>query len=163
MADHVDHVLAQWRAERPDLDVSPMGVIGRLSIASRLVENQLGKVFAAHELDGASFDVLATLLRSGSPYRLTPGQLSRDAMVTSGAITQRLDRLQARGLVSRTRSEQDGRGVDVTLTADGRKVVEAALPDHVDNEHRLLASLSAEQREQLAAILSTLITALDVE
>ena len=160
MADHIEQVLAQWRAERPDLDVSPMAVIGRLSQASRLVDVELRHTFAEHGLDAASFDVLATLARAGPPYRLTPGQLTRAAMVTSGAITQRLDRLEARGLVARTPSSSDGRAVHVALTADGHATIDRALPDHIQTEHRLLAGLTPEQRRALADALSLLITSI---
>jgi DNA-binding MarR family transcriptional regulator len=160
MTDHVDEVLAQWHAERPDLDVSPMGIVGRLSIASRMVESELKRVFALHGLDSASFDVLATLRRSGPPYRLTPGRLTHSAMVTSGAISQRLDRLEARGLLTRTPNASDGRGVDVTLSPAGHQLIDAVLPDHVRNEHRMLAALTPEERATLAAVLSKLITSM---
>ncbi|GAA4431602.1 MarR family transcriptional regulator [Actinokineospora soli] len=161
MADHVDLVLAQWHAERPDLDVSPMGVIGRLSRLARLVDGELGKTFAAHGLDRASFDVLATLRRSGPPYRLTPTELLRSSMVTSGAITQRLDRLEARGLVARTPSERDGRGVVVALTDAGRALLDETLPDHLATEHRLLSALSRGEQDDLAKTLKRLLESLD--
>ncbi|UNO43718.1 MarR family transcriptional regulator [Streptomyces sp. MST-110588] len=160
MTDHVDRVLEQWAAQRPDLDVSPMAVFGRLKRASRLVDAELRRVFAAHDLDAASFDVLATLRRSGPPYRLTPAALMRAAMVTSGAITQRLDRLEARGLVARASSASDGRSVHVLLTDQGRTVIDQALPDHVENEHRLLAALSETEREALAHSLRRLLESL---
>jgi DNA-binding MarR family transcriptional regulator len=160
VADHVDLVLNQWAAQRPDLDVSPMAVIGRLSRAHRLIDAELGRTFAKHGLDRASFDVLATLRRSDPPHRLTPTGLMRASMVTSGAITQRLDRLEARGLVARIPSESDGRGVHVQLTAEGRALIDRALPDHVDTEKRVLAALSAAQREELAGTLRTLLQSL---
>ncbi|MEJ3654309.1 MarR family transcriptional regulator [Actinomycetes bacterium KLBMP 9759] len=159
MPDHVDHILEQWRTERPDLDTSPMGVIGRLSRLSRLVDAALGETFAGHGLDRASFDVLATLRRSGRPY-LTPAELTRSSMVTSGAITQRLDRLEARELVSRTRSPSDGREVHVALTAAGLALVDRTLPDHLATEHRLLAALSPDERAALADTLRTILEAL---
>lgn len=155
--DHVDAVLEQWHAERPDLDVTPMAVIGRLSIASRLVDSHLARTFAAHDLDAASFDVLATLRRAGPPYQLSPTQLTRAAMVTTGAVSQRLDRLQARGLVTRTPSASDGRGVQVTLTPAGREAIDRALPDHLATEQRLLAALDPDQRDALAGGLQQLI------
>ncbi|MBY8849414.1 MarR family winged helix-turn-helix transcriptional regulator [Saccharothrix longispora] len=160
MADHVDLVLDQWRAQRPDLDVSPMAVIGRLSRLARLVDGRLGATFAAHGLDRASFDVLATLRRSGPPHRLTPTGLMRASMVTSGAITQRLDRLEARGLVTRGPSEVDGRGVVVELTPEGLRLVDDTLPDHLATEHDLLGALSAREREELAAALRTVLESL---
>ncbi|MEU7746660.1 MarR family transcriptional regulator [Nonomuraea sp. NPDC049158] len=158
MTDHVDRVLEQWAEQRPDLDVSPMAIIGRLSRLSRLIGTELTRTFSAHELDSASFDVLATLRRNGRS--LTPAELMKSAMVTSGAITQRLDRLQSRGLVSRTPSEKDGRVVHVALTEEGRALIDRALPDHVETEHRLLAALSEPRRAALAGELKELLESL---
>ncbi|WP_455359794.1 MarR family winged helix-turn-helix transcriptional regulator [Streptomyces sp. SYSU K21746] len=160
MTDHVDRVLEQWGAERPDLDASPMAVIGRLRRLSRLIDTELRRTFAAHGLDAASFDVLATLRRSGPPYRLTPAELMRTAMVTSGAITQRLDRLESRGLVARTPSAVDGRVVHVALTDEGYALIDRALPDHIANEHRLLAALGTAERDALADALRNLLESL---
>ena len=160
MADHVDLVLGQWHAQRPDLDVSPMAVIGRLSRLARLVDVELGRTFAAHGLDRASFDVLATLRRSAPPHRLTPTELMRASMVTSGADTQRLDRLEARGLVVRTPNEHDGRGVVVALTDAGRDLIDRTLPDHLATENRLLGALSHPERTALADTLKHLLESL---
>jgi DNA-binding MarR family transcriptional regulator len=160
MADHVDFVLEQWATERPDLDMAPMGVIGRLLRATRKIDTELNRTFSAHGLDRPSFDVLATLRRAGPPHRLTPAQLMRTSMVTSGAITQRLDRLERRGLVTRTPSESDGRSVYVTLTAEGRDLIDAALPDHLANEDRLLAALTSAQRRALSDTLRRLLESL---
>ena len=160
MADHVDLVLEQWGEQRPDLDTSPMGVIGRLSRLSQLFDGALRRNFARHDLDRASFDVLATLRRSNSEHSLTPAGLMHSSMVTSGAISQRLDRLEARGLVTRAPSETDGRGVRVTLTAEGLRLIDAVLPTHVDTEHQLLAGLSADEQRQLAGLLRTLLESL---
>jgi DNA-binding MarR family transcriptional regulator len=160
MADHVDRVLQQWSEQRPDLDVSPMAVMGRLKRLTLLVDGELRRNFAAHDLDRPSFDVLATLRRSNAEHSLTPAGLMRSAMVTSGAITQRLDRLEARGLVSRRPSETDGRGVLVTLTPAGLKLVDAVLPTHVATENRLLEGLSQAEREILADTLRTLLESL---
>lgn len=153
-------MLEQWAAQRADLDVSPMAVIGRLSRLVRVVNGELSRTFGAHGLDAASFDVLATLRRSGKPYRRAPGELMRDAMVTSGAITQRLERLERRGLITRTPSAADRRGVDVSLTADGLALIDRVLPEHVATEHRLLAALPAEERTALAGALRTLLESL---
>jgi len=144
MADHVDRVLAQWHAERPDLDVSPMAVIGRLARLSALVDAELRRTFARHGLDRATFDVLATLRRSGPPYRLTPTELMRSAMVTSGAITQRLDKMEARGLVERTPNEADGRGVRVQLTEAGGEVIDRAL---LGDDELVASGMTPTQRE----------------
>lgn len=160
MADHVDRVLEQWSAQRPDLDVSPLAVVGRLSRLSQLIQAELRSTLSAHELDASSFDVLATLRRSDPPHRLTPAELMRASMVTSGAVTQRLDRLQAYGMVTRTRSDTDGRVVHVGLTEVGRTLVDQALPDHVDTGNRLLAALDGSQREALADTLRTLLESL---
>jgi DNA-binding MarR family transcriptional regulator len=159
MGDQVDRLMAQWAAVRPDLDVSPMGVIGRLSRLSRLIDAELLRVFAVHDLDRASFDVLATLRRNVTP--LTPADLMRSSMITSGAVTQRLDRLVARGLVARTPSPTDGRVVLVSLTEEGLAVIDRALPGHVANEHRILAALSDEDRDALTATLRRLLTSLE--
>ncbi|WP_328988477.1 MarR family transcriptional regulator [Kribbella sp. NBC_01245] len=160
MADHVDRILEQWNTQRPDLDASPMAVIGRLSRLSLLIGGELGRTFADHGLDRPSFDVLATLRRSNAEHSLTPADLMRSSMVTSGAITQRLDRLEARGLVSRAPSQTDGRGVQVTLTKAGLTLIDDALPDHIATENRLLEALSREERDALAETLRTLLESL---
>ncbi|MFB9201378.1 MarR family winged helix-turn-helix transcriptional regulator [Nonomuraea spiralis] len=160
MADQVDNILRQWHAQRPDLDVSPMAVIGRLSRLSRLIDAELTRTFARHGLDRASFDVLATLRRSDPPHRLTPAALMRASMVTSGAVTQRLDRLESRGLVRRTPSDSDGRAVHVTLTDEGLALIDRVLPDHLATEQRLLSALSGQRREKLAATLRELLESL---
>ncbi|MFC9691308.1 MarR family winged helix-turn-helix transcriptional regulator [Kribbella sp. NPDC056951] len=160
MPDHVDLFLEQWGEQRPDLDASPMAVVGRLKRLAQVADTELRRNFARHDLDSASFDVLATLRRSNSEHRLTPAGLMRSSMVTSGAITQRLDRLEARGLVTRTPSETDGRGVQVTLTAEGLRLIDDVLPGHLQTEETLLAALSKAEREQLADTLRTLLEAL---
>ncbi len=137
-----------------------MAVIGRLSRLSRLIDAELRRTFAAHGLDSASFDVLATLRRADPPHRLTPAELMRASMITSGAVTQRLDRLESRGLVTRTPSDSDGRGVHVTLTEEGYALIERVLPDHLATEHRVLSALTDERRETLAAILRDLLQSL---
>jgi DNA-binding MarR family transcriptional regulator len=151
--DAVDRILAQWARERPDLDCSPMGIIGRISQLQREVNLAQRATFARHGLDVPSFDVLAALRRAGPPYQLTPTALMRTALVTSGAITQRLDRLEEKGLITRTRSEADGRAVVVTLTAAGRTALDTALPDHLDTERKLLEGLTDDDLDQLAALL----------
>lgn len=160
MADHVDRVLEQWGAERPDLDVSPTAVIGRVSRLARLIDAELRRTFSAHGLDPASFDVLTSLRRSGPPYRLTPTELTHSSMVTSGAITQRLDRLEERGLITRTSSQSDKRSRHVALTDDGRMLVDRALPDHLDTEQRLLAGLTMPRRDEVAEALRDWLEAL---
>lgn len=158
--DHVDFVLSQWARERPDLDAAPMGVVGRISRLARLLDVELSRAFSVHGLDRPTFDVLAALRRSGPPFRLSPAGLTRASMVTSGAITQRLDRLEERGLITRTRSDLDARCVYVALTDKGRTLIDQALPDHVANEDRLLAPLTAAQRRALADSLRKLLESL---
>jgi DNA-binding MarR family transcriptional regulator len=158
--DAVDLILEQWARERPDLDCSPMGIIGRISQLQREVYLAQRATFARHGLDVPSFDVLAALLRAGPPYQLTPTALMRTALVTSGAITQRLDRLEERGLITRERSDADGRAVVVTLTEAGRVALDGALPDHLETERALLEGLSEAERQQLAGLLRRFLVAL---
>ncbi len=158
--DAVDLILEQWARERPDLDCSPMGIIGRISQLQREVHLAQRATFARHGLDIPSFDVLAALRRAGVPYQLTPTALMRTALVTSGAITQRLDRLEEKGLITRERSEADGRAVVVTLTEAGRTALDQVLPDHLDTERKLLEGLSDEDRTQLAGLLRRFLVSL---
>ena len=156
----MDRILAQWAEERPDLDCRPMGVIGRISQLQREVFLAQRSTFARHGLDAPSFDVLAALRRAGEPYQLTPTALMRTALVTSGAITQRLDRLEERGLITRGRSDSDGRAVVVTLTDAGRTALDAALPDHLATERGMLEGLTAAEQTQLADLLRRFLVAL---
>jgi DNA-binding MarR family transcriptional regulator len=158
--DSVDQILEQWSRERPDLDCSPMGIIGRITQLQREVYLAQRATFARHGLDAPSFDVLAALRRAGEPYQLTPTALMRSALVTSGAITQRLDRLEEKGFITRERSRADGRAVVVTLSAAGRAALDAALPDHLETERALLAGLPVEDRELLAGLLRRLLVGL---
>ena len=157
--DAVDRITAQWRRARPDLDPSPMEVIGRITRLSALIQRELERVFADYELAGGDFDVLATLRRSGAP--VTPGELSRSTMVTTGGMTKRLDRLEALGLIRRKSDPRDRRGRLIALTDNGRALIDRALEAHLQNEERLLANLPAAKREHLAALLRELLTALD--
>lgn len=153
--------MEQWRRERPDLDVSPMGVIGRLNEASALIaRDRLAPLFARFGLQPGEFDVLATLRRSGAPYALTPTELYEATMVTSGAMTARLDRLEKAGLIRRAPHPSDRRGVVVELTAKGRELTDEALAAHVANEHQILSGLTSEDREMLANLLEKLIVSL---
>lgn len=153
MTDQVDRILEQWQREKPDLDASPMAVIGRLSRAALAVESRLAATFARHGLDASSFDVLATLLRSGTPYRITPAELARDAMISTSAVAQRLNKLEARGLVAREANPNDGRGTLVALTGTGKGLIEKALPDHLETERTILHPLNSEEQAILALLL----------
>ncbi len=158
--DGVDGILRQWRQERPDLDATPMGVIGRLSRLSRELEQHLDPVFARHGLEAGLFDVLATLRRSGEPYRMRPADLAQAVMLTSSGTTKRLDRLESAGLIERRPDPQDRRGLLIELTPAGHRLIDEAVTDHVAAEHRLLAALSPAERDQLAGLLRTLLLGL---
>jgi DNA-binding MarR family transcriptional regulator len=158
--DGVDLILEQWQRERPDLDASPIGVIGRISRLARELEARLEPVYAEQGLEPGWYDVLATLRRSGPPYRLRPTEFSSALMLTSSGTTKRLDRLEQAGLVARTPDPDDRRGTLITLTAAGRELVDAASEAHLANEHRLLGALSEGERERLAALLRKLLVGL---
>lgn len=159
--DHVDRIVAQWRLERPDLDSTPMAVIGRLSRASAAVDARLAATFAAHDVDASTFDVLATLARQGPPYRITPAELAASSMITSSAVAQRLNRLDKLGLVTREPHPDDGRGKFVQITMAGRELLDKVLPDHLATEEAILEPLSAHDRNMLAQLLAKLAATAD--
>lgn len=162
MEDSVDRIIGQWAKARPDIDVSAMGVLGRLSRLSRIFERELQDVFSEHGLQSGEFDLLATLRRADTDgHGLTAGELSASSMVTSGAVTNRLDRLVAKGFVTREADPRSRRTIRVALTPSGRRVIDAALQDHVANEERLLALMTGEQREQLEELLRALLHQLE--
>ncbi|MDO9598707.1 MAG: MarR family transcriptional regulator [Azoarcus sp.] len=160
-ADAVDVILEQWRRERPDLDVSPMGPIGRLGRCAALLRARLDECFCAFGMSSWEFDVLATLRRSGAPYCLGPTSLFSTLMVTSGTMTHRLKGLEARGLVERLPNPDDARGLLVQLTASGLELIDRAVTAHVDNEHRILGDLSADAVAALDASLIGLLAELE--
>jgi DNA-binding MarR family transcriptional regulator len=160
-ADRVDAILAQWRKERPDLDVSPMGTIGRIKRCAALLQRRLDETFASFELTGWEFDVLATLRRSGTPYCLAPTALFSALMITSGTMTHRLKGLESRGLVQRIPSEEDGRSLLVKLTPTGLALIDLAVEAHVENEHRILAAMQPADLAELNDRLSLLLIALE--
>lgn len=161
--DPVDEVIDQWRQQRPDLDVSPIGIIGRISRAERLIAEQMTAVSLKFKLERWGFDVLATLRRSGEPFHLTPTQLFHSLMVTSGAMTNRIDRLEAAGLVERLVDPADRRGVLVSLTRNGLKLIDRAIVAHMEVEEAMLASFSSTDRERLASLLRTLLMTLEAK
>jgi DNA-binding MarR family transcriptional regulator len=152
-ADHVDRILEQWARERPDLDVSPAGVIDRMSRVSNRLTEELVAVYATFGLGEGEFDILATLRRSGAPYALSPGELAAATMVTSGAISKRVDRCERQGWVARSVDNRDGRGRLISLTVQGRALIDEAFTAHMANEHRLVGLLSEHDRTLLAAAL----------
>jgi DNA-binding MarR family transcriptional regulator len=151
--DHVGYVLRQWRRQLPELDRSAFAVAGRISRLAVLLQDQLETTFATHGVTGGEFDVLAALRREGQPYRLTPTELSTALIVTSGGMTGRLHALEDRDLVRRSPDVHDRRSTAVTLTPEGKRLVEETLADHTRNEERLVGLLSEGQRDQLAALL----------
>lgn len=159
--DHVDEIISQWREQRPDVDVSAMAVIGRISRLERLIRPRLNSVFSQHGLESWEFDVLATLRRSGPPFRLSAGQLLESMMITSGTMTHRIDRLSEREFIRRVNDPTDRRVVLVELTEKGLVKIDQALPDHASNETRLLDSLTARERDRLIELLRKLHSSLD--
>lgn len=151
--DRLDRIQAAWRHERPDLDVRPQGVIGRLSRVANHVTDELVAVYRQHGLGEGDFDVLATLRRAGEPYERTPGDLCANTLVTSGAMTKRVDRLAAAGLVTRRVSDRDARERVIALTPRGIEVIDAAFTDHMTNERRLLDALDPADVDQLEHLL----------
>ncbi|MEI2778758.1 MAG: MarR family winged helix-turn-helix transcriptional regulator [Tetrasphaera sp.] len=154
--DDVDALVAAWARERPDLDVTPLLVLSRVTRLARRLDRARASAFAGHHLETWEFDVLSALRRAGRPYELSPGQLVAATLVTSGTMTNRIDRLQARDLVRRRPSRSDRRGVIVALTPSGQTAVDGALIDLLEHERVLLAGLNPSDQELLAALLRTL-------
>jgi DNA-binding MarR family transcriptional regulator len=152
--DRVARIQAEWARERPELDVSPQGVIGRLHRLAARLTDELVAVYAEHGLTEGEFDVLATLRRAGAPYERSAGELAERTMITTGGMTKRLDRLEEKGMITRRPSEADARGRVVALTTHGRDVIDAAFADHAANERRLVNMLPTRDREALEAILT---------
>jgi DNA-binding MarR family transcriptional regulator len=155
--DEVDELADAWARERPDLDLAPVAVFSRIGRLSRRLDLARRDAFAAHDIESWEFDVLAALRRAGAPYQLSPGRLLRETLVTSGTMTNRIDRLAARGLVERSPDPDDRRGVIVRLTAEGKSTVDAAFAALLEAESELLTDLPPRDRERLAALLRTLL------
>jgi DNA-binding MarR family transcriptional regulator len=155
--DHVDRVRALWAKQWPELDTSPIAVVARVGRLARYFDHGMEEVLAAHGLRRESWDALASLRRVGPPYRLSPTELYRGLMRTSGAITNRLRRLESGGLVRRVPDPADGRGMLVELTPKGLELVDRVAPAHVANENRMLAALTPAERDRLADLLRKLL------
>ncbi|KQV10504.1 transcriptional regulator [Rhizobium sp. Root1203] len=151
--DRVDKILSQWRRERPDLDTEAMGILGRLKRLTTHLAREVEQVLQQHGLSSSSFDVLATLRRSGAPYRLSPGDLLGMTMVSSGTMTNRIDQLEKSGFVKRVVNPDDRRSVLIALTDKGLDIVEAAVGAHVANQQRLTQALTGEEKAELDALL----------
>jgi len=159
--DEVDDLVAAWHTERPDLDVAPLQVLSRVSRLARHLDLARRASFASRRLETWEFDVLSALRRQGPPYQMTPGALLRATLVTSGTMTNRIDRLAEAGLVRRQPDPGDRRGVLVTLTDLGRTKADDALADLLRRERDLLASLGPADQETLASLLRTLLAPFD--
>ena len=156
MRDEVDRLVEAWTAARPDLDLEPMQVLSRVTRLSRQLDAARRTAFAEHGVEPWEFDVLAALRRAGPPYQLSPGRLLRETMVTSGTMTNRIDRLEQRRLVTRLPHPRDRRGVLVQLTEAGRATVDGALAGLLERERRLLSALDPDDQQELAALLRRL-------
>jgi len=152
--DHVSRIQADWNRERPELDVAPIGVIGRLHRLAAALTEELVAVYAQFGLTEGEFDVLSALRRAGAPYERAPGELAQHTMVTTGAITKRIDRLIDAGFVTRRQSEVDARGRVVGLTPAGVAIIDAAVVAHLENERRLLAQLEPTEARTLEVVLT---------
>ncbi len=159
-SDEVDDLVSAWTRARPDLDLGPVEIFSRVSRLARQLDLARKAAFAEHEVEAWEFDVLAALRRAGAPYALTPGKLTRETLVTSGTMTNRVDRLTRRGLVSRSPDPSDRRGVLVTLTHEGKVAVDAAFEALLQREARLLEALGEDKRVELAAHLKVLMAPL---
>lgn len=161
--DGVDKILQQWARARPDLDVSAMGPVGRLSRVAQANSARMAKTFAQHGLNAAAFDVLATLRRAAPPHALSPGDLMASMMITSGTMTNRIDQLVKAALVTRTTDPKDGRRGVVQLTPQGFELIDKALADHVETQRSLLKGLSAQEVETLDGLLRKLMLREDTQ
>jgi DNA-binding MarR family transcriptional regulator len=161
MEDEVDRLVAGWRQALPDLDVSPLEVLSRVTRLARHLDRQRSLIFARHDLETWTFDVLAALRRADPPHQLSPGQLLAQTLVTSGTMTNRIDHLEARGLVRRRPDPTDARSVRVQLTAAGRRRVDAALGDLVTRENAILGTLDSHERATLAGLLRRIVAPFD--
>jgi DNA-binding MarR family transcriptional regulator len=163
MRDEVDRLVEAWQRERPDLDLAPMQVLSRVSRLGHHLDRARRAAFTDHGVESWEFDVLAALRRAGSPYELSPGRLIKETLVTSGTMTNRVDRLVARGLVERLPDPNDRRGVLVRLTDDGRAKVDGALASLLDRERELLGGLDASAQGRLASLLRRLVAPFEPE
>ncbi|HHB1594783.1 TPA: MarR family winged helix-turn-helix transcriptional regulator [Vibrio campbellii] len=155
--DAIDRVVSQWAKEKPELDTEPMAIMGRLMRIAKHMENHVAELHKRYDLKMGEFDVLATLRRSGKPYRLTPSELISSMMLTSGAMTNRLDKLEKKGLIAREHSKEDRRSVTVELTAKGFELIDSLIEQHLQAQHELMGSLSSAEKGQVNQALKLLL------
>ncbi|RDX36700.1 MarR family transcriptional regulator [Vibrio campbellii] len=155
--DAIDRVVSQWAKEKPELDTEPMAIMGRLMRIAKHMENHVAELHKRYDLKMGEFDVLATLRRSGPPYRLTPSELISSMMLTSGAMTNRLDKLEKKGLIAREHSKEDRRSVTVELTAKGFELIDSLIEQHLQAQHELMGSLSSADKGQVNQALKLLL------
>jgi DNA-binding MarR family transcriptional regulator len=161
--DSIERIRAQWKLARPDLDTRPMETIGRILRIQFIAAVKIRHTVQRHGIDWGGFDVLATLRRSGAPYRMTPTGLYRELVLTSGAMTNRLDVLERAGLVERQPDPDDRRGTLIQLTKKGKEVVDRAIEEHLQGEAQMAAHLSREEQKSLADLLKKLLTEMEGE
>ncbi|MFJ3235709.1 MarR family winged helix-turn-helix transcriptional regulator [Streptomyces sp. NPDC086787] len=159
--DRVARIQADWRRERPDIDIGPQGVIGRLHRLAGLLTGELCLLYSRYGLSEGEFDVLCALRRAGDPFERAPGELAVHTMVTTGAMTKRIDRLEKAGLVTRRRPQDDQRGRIVALTGPGRELIDRAFTDHMRNEHHLLSLLTPTEAVALETLLTNWLTRME--
>lgn len=161
--DSIDHIRAQWKIARPELDTRPMQIIGRILRIQFIAGIGIRRVLEQHGIDWGGFDVLATLRRSGAPYRMTPTGLYRELVLTSGAMTNRLDVLERAGLVERQPDPNDRRGTLIELTKKGRALLDRAMEAHLQGEAQMVAHLSKDEQKRLADLLKKLLIEIESE
>ena len=157
--DAIDRVVEQWAKEKPELETEPMAMMGRIMRIAKYMETQVAELHKKYDMKLGEFDVLATLRRSGKPYRLTPSELIGSMMLTSGAMTNRLDKLEAKGLISREHSKEDRRSVSVQLTKDGLILIDQMMTEHVEMQKKLVKSVSASQKKNTNQLLKSWLSA----
>ncbi|MFG6667048.1 MarR family winged helix-turn-helix transcriptional regulator [Halomonas sp. HNIBRBA4712] len=159
--DHIASILTQWRRERPELDVAPMGTLGRLKRLDHALMRTMEKTWARFGLSESSFDVLATLRREGPPFALSPSALMASTLVTSGTMTHRIQQLEKAGLIERVKNPADGRGFLISLSEKGFALIDEAVTAHVETQHALVSGLSDAERSELDALLTRMLASLE--
>lgn len=159
--DAIDRVVEQWAREKPELKTEPMALMGRLMRITKHMEGEVATLHKQHDLKMGEFDVLATLRRAGKPYKLTPSELIESMMLTSGAMTNRLDKLESKGLIEREHSKADRRSVTVMLTTVGFELIDTMIVQHVDVQNRLLESFTSQQTQQTNKLLKSLLASFE--